>query len=128
MAPDNAAAVNEEMKDLFAAGADVVQIDEPWMEAFPQKAREYGLTALARALDGVTGTTALHICFGYGALVAGRPAAYKFLSPLADTAVKQISIETAQSNLDCGVLKDLPNKTIMLGVLNLGTNEVETPE
>ncbi len=128
MALDYAAAVNEEMKDLFAAGADVVQIDEPWMEAFPQKAREYGLTALNRALEGVAGATALHICFGYGALVPGRPAAYKFLSPLADAPVKQISIETAQSGLDCGVLKDLANKTILLGVLNLGTHDVETPE
>lgn len=128
MALDYSAAVNQEIRDLFAAGADVVQIDEPWMEAFPQRAREYGLTALRRALEGVSGTTALHICFGYGALVRGRPAAYKFLSELADAPVNQISIETAQSNLDCGVLKDLPNKTIMLGVLNLGCNEIEAPE
>jgi 5-methyltetrahydropteroyltriglutamate--homocysteine methyltransferase len=128
MIHDYAAAVNEEIKDLFAAGADVVQIDEPWMEANPEKARQYGLKALSRAVEGVTGTTALHICFGYGALVPGRPPEYKFLTALADAPVKQISIETAQASLDCAVLKELPGKTILLGTLNLGTNEVETPE
>jgi 5-methyltetrahydropteroyltriglutamate--homocysteine methyltransferase len=128
MAQDYAAAVNEEIKDLFAAGADVVQIDEPWMEAQPQKAREYGLAALKRALEGVSGTTALHICFGYAALVPGRPAAYSFLPDLADAPVRQISIETAQSSLDCAVLSKLPSKTIILGVLDLSTHQVETPE
>jgi 5-methyltetrahydropteroyltriglutamate--homocysteine methyltransferase len=126
MAMDYAAAVNEEIRDLFAAGAGVVQIDEPWMEANPEKAREYGLPALSRALEGVTGTTALHICFGYAALVPGRPAAYRFLEHLADSPVQQISIETAQSNLDCSVLKKLPGKTIILGVLDLSTPEVES--
>jgi 5-methyltetrahydropteroyltriglutamate--homocysteine methyltransferase len=127
MAMDYAAAVNEEIKDLFAAGADIVQIDEPWMEAHPDKAREFGLAALARALEGVHGTTALHICFGYAALVPGRPAAYRFLEHLADSPVRQISIETAQCSLDCAVLAGLPGKSIILGVLDLSTHEVETP-
>jgi 5-methyltetrahydropteroyltriglutamate--homocysteine methyltransferase len=122
-----AGAVNEEIKDLFAAGADVVQIDEPYMQAYPDKAREYGLKALNRALEGVKGTTAVHICFGYAALVAGRPEGYSFLPELADCTVSQVSIETAQSKLDCSVLKNLPNKTIILGVLDLSTHEVETP-
>src|SRR5579872_2104742 len=128
MAMDYADAVNAEMRDLFAAGADVVQIDEPWMQAFPEKAREYGLKALNRALDGIKGTTAVHICFGYGALVAGRPAGYSFLSELTESPVQQVSIETAQSNLDCSILQKLPGKTIILGVLDLHTNEVESAE
>ena len=123
-----AAAVNEEIQDLFDAGADVVQIDEPWMQAMPEKARQYGVTALNRALQGVTGTTAVHICFGYGALVAGRPEGYSFLPELAETSANQVSIETAQSGLDCSVLKKLPQKTIILGVLDLSTHIVETPE
>ena len=121
-------AVNGEIQDLFAAGADVVQIDEPWMQAMPEKARQYGVTALNRALDGVKGTTAVHICFGYGALVAGRPEGYSFLPELAATSAKQISIETAQSGLDCSVLKKIPNQTILLGVLDLASKIVETPE
>jgi len=128
MAFDYAAAVNEEIKDLFAAGADIVQMDEPWMEAHPEKARKFGLTALKRALEGVTGTTALHICFGYAALVPGRPAAYSFLAELADSPVKQISIETAQSGLDCAVLAKLPEKTIILGVIDLSKHEVESAD
>ncbi len=128
LALDYAAAVNEEIKDLFAAGADVVQIDEPWMQAHPEKAREYGVTALNRALDGVTGTTAVHICFGYAALVSGRPVGYSFLPELAECPVRQISIETAQSKLDCAVLEKLRGKTIILGVLDLSTHEVETAE
>jgi len=123
-----AAAVNEEIQDLFDAGADVVQIDEPWMQAMPEKARQYGVTALNRALEGVTGTTAVHICFGYGALVAGRPEGYSFLPELAETSANQVSIETAQSGLDCSVLKKLPQKTIILGVLDLSTHIVETAE
>jgi len=126
MSMDYAAAVNEEIKALFAAGADVVQIDEPWMEANPEKAREYGLAALGRALEGVTGTTALHICFGYAALVPGRPAAYRFLEYLGDSPVQQISIETAQCSLDCSVLAKLPGKNIILGAIDLSTPEVET--
>ncbi len=123
-----AAVVNEEIRDLFAAGADVVQIDEPYMQAYPDKAREFGAVALERALDGIQGTTALHICFGYAALVAGRPEGYSFLPELAESPVQQISIETAQSSLDCSVLKKLPGKTIILGVLDLASHEVETPE
>ena len=125
---DYAAAVNEEMKDLFGAGADIVQLDEPWMEAHAEKARKFGLTALRRAVDGVTGTTALHICFGYAAMVPGRPAAYSFLEELADSPVKQISIETAQSSLDCSVLAKLSKKTIILGVVDLSKPEVESAE
>jgi len=125
---DYAAAVNEEMRDLFAAGADIVQLDEPWMEAHAEKARKFGLTALRRAVDGVMGTTALHICFGYAAMVPGRPAAYSFLEELADSPVKQISIETAQSSLDCSVLAKLTKKTIILGVIDLSKPEVESAE
>jgi 5-methyltetrahydropteroyltriglutamate--homocysteine methyltransferase len=128
MALDYAAAVNEEIKDLFAAGADVVQIDEPYMQAVPDKARQFGLSALNRALDGVKGETAVHLCFGYAAMVANRPSEYQFLTELADGRMNAISIETAQSSLDCSVLAKLPGKKIILGVLNLGTNEVETPE
>ncbi len=123
-----AGAVNEEIKDLFAAGADVVQLDEPYMQARPDKAREFGLKALERALEGVTGTTALHICFGYAHLIHERPEGYSFLPELASSEVKQISIETAQSDLDTKVLETLPGKTIILGVLDLSTHEVETPE
>ena len=100
MALDYAAAVNEEIKDLFAAGADVVQIDEPYMQARPEKARQFGVEALKRALDGVKGTTAVHICFGYAAIIHERPNGYSFLPEFANTSVKQISIETAQSKLD----------------------------
>jgi 5-methyltetrahydropteroyltriglutamate--homocysteine methyltransferase len=120
--------VKEEIKDLFAAGADVVQIDEPWMQSNPEKARQYGVSAVNRALDGVTGTTALHICFGYAAMVSGKPAGYAFLTELADSTVKQISIETAQPSLDCSVLEKLPEKTIILGVIDLSKHEVETAE
>jgi 5-methyltetrahydropteroyltriglutamate--homocysteine methyltransferase len=123
-----AEAVNGEIQDLFAAGADVVQIDEPWMQAMPDKARQYGVTALNRALEGVKGTTCVHICFGYGALVAGRPEGYSFLPELASTSAKQISIETAQSGLDCSVLKKIPQQTILLGVLDLASKIVESPE
>ena len=127
---DYAAAVNEEIKDLFAAGADIVQIDEPYMQAQPEKAREYGLTALNRALDGVAGAgiTAVHLCFGYAAMVEGKPSQYAFLEELAACSAQQISIETAQPSLDCSVLAKLPNKKIILGVLDLSTDTVETPE
>jgi len=128
MALDFAVAVNAEIKDLFAAGADVVQMDEPYMEAYPEKARQFGLAALERALDGVNGTTALHICFGYAALVPGRPARYSFLSELEASPVRQISIETAQCSLDCSVLAKLPSKTIILGVLDLSSHDIETAE
>ena len=123
-----AAAVNAEIKDLFAAGADVVQIDEPYMQARPDAAREYGIAALDAALDGVTGTTAVHICFGYAAIVHERPEGYSFLPELAGCTADQISIETAQSGLDLGVLADLADKTIILGVIDLSDTGVETPE
>jgi 5-methyltetrahydropteroyltriglutamate--homocysteine methyltransferase len=128
MALDYAAVVNDEIKDMFRAGADIVQIDEPWMQALPEKARQFGLTALERALDGVTGETAIHLCFGYAAMVRDRPSAYSFLTELANTPVNAISIETAQSSLDCSVLAQIPAKTIILGVLDLSTHEIETPE
>jgi 5-methyltetrahydropteroyltriglutamate--homocysteine methyltransferase len=128
LAMDYAAAVNEEIKDLFAAGADVVQMDEPYMQARPEKARQYGVAALQRALDGVTGTTAVHLCFGYAAIIHERPSGYSFLPELAESDARQISIETAQSSLDCSVLEKLRGKTIILGVLDLSTHQVETPE
>ena len=120
-------AVNAEIKDLFAAGADVVQIDEPWMQARPDKARRYGLKALDRALAGVTGATALHICFGYAAMVKSKPSGYSFLPELERSAVRQISIEAAQPRLDLGVLAQLPSKTIVLGVIDLADRAIETP-
>ena len=123
-----AVTVNDEIKDLFAAGADYVQIDEPYMQAQPEKARRFGVKALKRALEGVSGTTAIHLCFGYAALVHERPSGYSFLPELAECPVQQISIETAQSSLDCSVLSKLPGKTIILGVLDLSTHQIETPE
>jgi 5-methyltetrahydropteroyltriglutamate--homocysteine methyltransferase len=128
MALDYAAAVNEEIKDLFAAGADIVQMDEPYMQARPEKARQFGLKAVKRALEGVGGTTALHICFGYAAIIHVRPHGYSFLPELAEAPLVQISIETAQSNLDTSVLASLPGKTIILGVIDLNDMTVETPE
>ena len=127
-AMDYAAAVNEEIKDLIAAGADIVQIDEPYMQARPGDARAYGLRALNRALEGVEGTTAVHICFGYAAIIHERPEAYSFLPELAGCSCQQISIETAQSNLDCKVLATLPGKKIIVGVIDLSKVEVESPE
>jgi 5-methyltetrahydropteroyltriglutamate--homocysteine methyltransferase len=128
MALDYAEAVNAEIRDLFAAGADIVQIDEPYMQARPEKAREFGLAAVNRALEGVTGRTALHICFGYAAVIHERPSGYSFLPELAECCVKEISIETAQSSLDTAVLEKLRGKTIILGVLDLSDLTVETPE
>jgi 5-methyltetrahydropteroyltriglutamate--homocysteine methyltransferase len=125
---DYATAVNAEIKDLFRAGADVVQIDEPYMQARPEEARAYGLEVLNRALEGVSGNTAVHICFGYAAIIHARPSGYSFLSELAQCSCRQISIETAQSNLDCSVLTNLAGKKIILGVIDLSTSEVETPE
>ncbi len=120
--------VAEEARDLVAAGADVIQLDEPWLQARPEQAKRYGVKAINRALEGVGGTTVVHMCFGYAALVSEKPSGYSFLPQLADSAAAQISIEAAQPRLDLGVLKDLSNKTIMLGVIDLGTTEVETPE
>src|SRR6201992_2171521 len=123
-----AEAVNEEVADLFAAGADVVQLDEPWLQAKPEEARKYGVKAINRALDGISGTTAVHLCFGYAAMVADRPEGYSFLPELAACVCHQVSIETAQANLDPSVLRSLDGKTIILGVLNLGDETVETPD
>jgi 5-methyltetrahydropteroyltriglutamate--homocysteine methyltransferase len=128
MALDYAAAVNAEIKDLFAAGADIVQIDEPYMQARPEKARKYGLKAFNAALDGVKGTTAVHVCFGYAAVIHVRPEGYSFLPEFAGSPVQQVSIETAQSGLDCSVLDKLPGKTVILGVLDLSDMKIETPE
>jgi 5-methyltetrahydropteroyltriglutamate--homocysteine methyltransferase len=128
LALDYAAALNEEIKDLFAAGADIVQVDEPYLQARAAKAREYGLQALNRALEGITQPTAVHLCFGYAAIIHERPSGYSFLGELAGSTVQQISIETAQSALDCSVLEALRGKTIILGVLDLSTHEIETPE
>jgi len=127
LAMDYAAAVNEEIKDLFAAGADVVQIDEPYMQARPDKANAFGIKALNRALEGIKGTTAVHLCFGYAAFVKQRPEGYSFLPELEHSAASQISIETAQSELDCAVLKKLPSKQIVLGVIDLANMDIESP-
>jgi len=127
-AMDYAAAVNAEIKDLFAAGADIVQIDEPYMQARPDAARAYGVAALQRALADVTGRTAVHICFGYAAIIHQRPSGYSFLAELDDVPAQMVSIETAQSGLDLGVLRDLSDKTIILGVIDLSTPEVESVE
>ena len=123
-----AEAVNEEVRDLFAAGADIVQLDEPYLQARPAEAQQYGVKVINRALDGVTGTTAVHICFGYAAIIHDRPAGYSFLPELAACDCDQISIETAQSGLDCSVLSSLDDKTIILGVLDLSDPAVESPE
>jgi len=128
LALDYAGAVNAEIKDLFAAGADVVQIDEPWMQSRPDAARRFGVKALARALDGVAGTTAVHICFGYAAVVKDKPSGYSFLAEFERSAVDQVSIEAAQPRLDLAVLRELPSKTIILGVIDLADPAVETAE
>jgi 5-methyltetrahydropteroyltriglutamate--homocysteine methyltransferase len=127
-AMDYAAAVNDEIRDLFANGADIVQVDEPYMQARPEKARQYGLKALNRALDGVSGTTAVHICFGYAAIIHARPEGYSFLPELAGCSCSQLSIETAQSNLDTAILARLPGKKIMVGCIDLSDMAVETPQ
>jgi 5-methyltetrahydropteroyltriglutamate--homocysteine methyltransferase len=121
-------AVRDEIVDLFAAGVDVVQIDEPYMQARPEPARAYGVDVLRRATEGIDGTLAVHICFGYAAIIHERPSAYSFLPELAGIPCQQVSIETAQSGLDLAVLDALPAKTIILGVLDLSTDRVETPE
>lgn len=123
-----AAAVNEEMHDLFAAGVDVVQIDEPYVQARAEAARRYAIPAIDRALHGASGTTALHVCFGYGKHVADKPAGYSFLEELDDCAADQISLECAQPKVDPAILTALPSKTILLGVLDLRDTTVEAPE
>ena len=128
MAMDYAAAVNAELRDLKATGVDVVQLDEPWVRTAPDKAERYGVRAINRALEGIAGPTVVHLCFGYAHVVHQKPSGYTFLSQLADTTAQQISIEAAQPRIDLGVLADLSGKQIMLGVLDLGSAEVETPE
>jgi 5-methyltetrahydropteroyltriglutamate--homocysteine methyltransferase len=125
---DYANAVNEEIRDLFAAGADIVQVDEPYLQARPEKAREFGLEALNRALEGITGETAVHLCFGYAAIIHQRPSGYSFLPELAGCRCRQISVETAQANLDCSVLAKLPGKKIMVGCLDLNDAAVESAD
>ncbi|WP_409331965.1 uroporphyrinogen decarboxylase family protein [Trujillonella humicola] len=120
--------VRQEIADLFAAGADVVQIDEPWLQARPEVARRYGAEAVTRAVEGAPGPVHLHLCFGYAAMVSERPEGYSFLPELADTPVDTVSVETAQSHLDPAQLRPLRGKGIALGVLDLSTPEVETPE
>jgi 5-methyltetrahydropteroyltriglutamate--homocysteine methyltransferase len=128
VAMDFADAVNAEIKDLFAAGADIVQVDEPWMQQYPEQARAFGLDALNRALAGVGGTIAVHLCFGYAAVVHDKPTGYSFLAELEKSTAQQISIEAAQPRLDLAILKKLPSKTIILGVIDLSDMTVETPE
>ncbi|HYW61221.1 MAG TPA: uroporphyrinogen decarboxylase family protein [Xanthobacteraceae bacterium] len=128
VAMDFAAAVNAEIKDLFAAGADIVQVDEPWMQQHPDKARQYGVKALDRALDGVGGTVAVHLCFGYAAVVHDKPTGYSFLTELEGSKAQQISVEAAQPKLDLAILRKLPSKDIILGVIDLSDMTVETPE
>lgn len=123
-----AAALGEEIQDLFAAGADVVQLDEPWMQARPEQARRYAIKAINRALEGVRGTTAVHVCFGYAVAVKQKPSSYSFLSELEDSAVQQVSLEAAQPQLDLSILSSLPSKSVILGVLNLNDLAPETPE
>jgi 5-methyltetrahydropteroyltriglutamate--homocysteine methyltransferase len=128
MAMDYAAAVNAELRDLKATGVDVVQLDEPWVRTAPDKAERYGVRAINRALEGIDGPTAVHLCFGYAHVVQNKPGGYAFLSQLADTTAQQISIEAAQPNIDLGVLADLAGKQIILGVLDLGSADVECAE
>jgi len=121
-------AVNAEARDLKAAGADVIQLDEPWLQARADRAARYGVKAINRALAGIPGPTIVHLCFGYAAAVHDKPSGYSFLPQLADTSAAQISIEAAQPRLDLGVLKDLAPKTVVLGVIDLGTEKVESAE
>jgi 5-methyltetrahydropteroyltriglutamate--homocysteine methyltransferase len=123
-----AEAVNQELRDLKAAGADVVQIDEPYLQARPEAAREYAVEAIDRALDGIGGETVLHTCFGYAAIVHDKPSGYPFLRELAGCAATHVSLEAAQPGLDPEVLRELGDKTILWGVLDLGAEEVESPE
>ena len=128
MAMAYADAVNAELRDLKAAGADIVQLDEPWLQARPEAALRYGVKAIDRALAGIPGETVVHLCFGYAAMVKSKPSGYSFLPQLADSMATQISIEAAQPNLDLGILADLAGKTILLGVLDLSVQQTETPE
>jgi len=128
LAMDFAAAVNEEARELQKAGADVIQLDEPWLRNDPEAAKRFAVKAINRAFEGITVPTVVHLCFGYAFLVKDKPTSYFFLSELADSKAQQISIESAQPKIDLGVLKDLSAKKIMLGVINLGDQIIETPE
>ena len=120
--------MNAEALDLQKAGADILQLDEPWLRNDPEAAKRYAVKAINRALEGITVPTVVHLCFGYAAVVTGqKPTSYSFLPGLADSIARQISIEAAQPHLDLGVLKDLAGKKIMLGVLDLGDKTIETP-
>src|SRR5687767_10000638 len=123
-----AAAVNDEVRELKAAGADVIQLDEPWLQARAERAARYGVKAINRALQGIPGTTVVHLCFGYAAAVKDKPSGYSFLPQLADTTASQISIEAAQPRLDLSVLRELSGKSVMLGVIDLGTAEIESAQ
>ena len=123
-----AAVVNEELRDLKAAGADFVQLDEPYLQAWPDRAREYGVAAIDRALDGIAGPTVVHLCFGYAHTVREKPSGYSYLPELERCRATHVSIEAAQPRLDCAILRALPSKTVVLGVLDLGDPNVETPE
>jgi len=128
LALDLAAAVNEEVHDLFAAGADVVQIDEPWLQARPAQARDYAVPAIDRAVEAAEGTTALHTCFGYAHIVRDRPPGYSFLAELNDCSVDQVAVESAQPRLDLSILRDIGSKTVILGVLDLSDPKAETAD
>jgi len=130
MAMDFAVAVNDEARELEKAGADVIQLDEPWLRNDPEAAKRYAVKAINRALQGIKVPTVVHLCFGYAAVVPGasKPTGYSFLPGLADSIAEQISIEAAQPKLDLGVLRDLAGKKVMLGVLDLGTDGIETPQ
>jgi 5-methyltetrahydropteroyltriglutamate--homocysteine methyltransferase len=128
MVMDFAVALNEEAHQLQAAGADVIQLDDPWLRTNPDAAKRIAVKAINRALEGLTVTTAVHLCFGYAAVVNEKPTGYSFLPQLADSTAQQISIEAAQPRLDLGVLAELSAKTIILGVLDLGDQRVETPD
>ena len=123
-----AAAVNDEVLDLFAAGVDIVQLDEPYVQARPEAARRHAVAAIDRALQGATGTTVLHVCFGYGRHVADKPTGYDFLAELDACRADEISIEAAQPRLDLGVLDDLPTKRVHVGVLDLRDTTIESTE
>ncbi len=128
MAMAYAAAVNDELKDLFAAGADIVQIDEPYVQARPEAAKEYAVAAIDRALEGASGPTVVHVCFGYGKHVANKPDGYAFLAELNACIAEEISIECAQPRLKMDLVQELPNKKIHIGVLDLRDQAPEAPE
>jgi 5-methyltetrahydropteroyltriglutamate--homocysteine methyltransferase len=128
LALDYAAAVNAELRELEAAGADYLQVDEPYLQAQPERARKFGVEAIDRALEGIRVPTVVHLCFGYAYVVSGKPSGYSFLPELAQCRCTQVSVEAAQPKLDASALKALPGKTILFGVLDLGSNEVESAE